>query len=451
MRVQKTVKGNLVSVVLVVLSVFFVFELIGQPGAWAADEKTPKEKLTQELPPGETGAGGPSFMDRLLFIADFDAFVTRSKIHGEESLSGASVNGLFAPVYQANDRTFLILMYDGHYYRKREFYSDEEGSRERTEFQSHTIQPMVRFDFGDRAQYSLTPSVFHTATFNRDRETSGWRDGLYNYRDYGAGVDFDMRQVYGDAGTLSFGVQYYQRKYPNYASLLSQTGLDLNGQQNVERNEKDYHGMIGKAGYGWIKPLGLSWNAEYSLLYKRLDDKRVVDSNGVLTGDKQRDYLHSLDVNCKYVFDIAGGLKLGLDLNGSLNDSNQNYWDEKITGLFSSQKYTSDYYDYTSYRIRPNISYTFALWPLTPSISYSYYRVTYDERKAKYSNGDYKSDHHYEQQQAFVLGLEYDLTDNWSLLAQWENLVQRSNNEDQRTYRYAYSMDTYMLGVSFKY
>ncbi|MBW2109366.1 MAG: hypothetical protein JRI36_11985, partial [Deltaproteobacteria bacterium] len=56
-----------------------------------------------------------------------------------------------------------------------------------------------------------------------------------------------------------------------------------------------------------------------------------------------------------------------------------------------------------------------------------------------------------EEQQEFVLGLEYDLTDNWSLLAQWENLRQRSNNEDERTYRYGYTMNTYLVGVSFKY
>jgi len=421
---------------IIFIPLFFFILFIAQPLP-AADEKTTKEALTEELPPGEAEEG---FTDRLLFIADFDAFITRSSIHGSGSVEGGSVNGLFAPVYQMNDRTFFILMYDGHYYKEREFFSDDIGPRERREFQSHTIEPMVRFD-----------SVFHTVTYNKDVDTTGWSDGLYNYRDYGAGLDFDMRGVYGDEGTLSFGAQYYYRKYPNYASLLSITGLDLLGRQNVEKNEKDYHGVIAKAGYSWVKPLGLSWATQYSLLYKRLLDKKVVDSNGVLTSDEQRDYLQSLDVNFKYMMDVGGGLKFGLDLNGSLNDSNQNYWDEQIVGLFSSQQYTGDYYDYFSYKIRPNIAYTFALIPLTPSVSYSYYRIEYDNRKAKYSNRDYKGEEHYETQDEIALGLRYDLTDNWSIMAQYQNLVQRSNNDDQSVYRYDYIIHNYSIGVAFKY
>jgi len=129
--------------------------------------------------------------------ADLSAFYTRSDVSGSGDTDGGSISALLAPVYKFNDRTFFILMYDGLYYEKREFYSDEIGSKERTEFTSHSITPMVRFDFGERARYSLTPSVFHSATYNKDVETDDWDAGLYNYRDYGGGLDFDMRQVFG--------------------------------------------------------------------------------------------------------------------------------------------------------------------------------------------------------------------------------------------------------------
>ncbi|MBW2194881.1 MAG: hypothetical protein JRF37_04720 [Deltaproteobacteria bacterium] len=442
-------KAHRFSWVLIFVSVFWTLCVAAQPSR-AADEASAKETLTEELPPGEVDVS-ESLKDKWLFIADFDAFFTISDPKNGDTVEGGNVNGLFAPVYMFNDSTFFIMMYDGHYYKKLEFYSDDIGGREREQFQSHTIQPMVRFDFGEKSRYSITPSVFHTATYNRDNDTSGWSDGLYNYRDYGAGIDFDMRAAFGDDGTLSFGMQYYSREYPNYASLLSITGLDLNGQQNVEKNEKDYHGIITKAGYSWIKPFGLSWEAEYSMLYKSLDDKKIVDSNGVLTSDEQEDYLHSLDVNLSYMFDVDGGLKLGLDLNGTINDSNQNYWNEQIVGLFSSQKYTNDYYDYFSYRIRPSISYTFALYPLTPSISYSYYKIRYDERRAEHANGDYKKDRQYEYEQNLALGLKYELTDNWSILGEWEQVMRRSNNDDESTYEYEYTINYFTLGVAFKY
>jgi hypothetical protein len=419
-------------------------------------EQTPKEVLTEELPPGEEVAG-EAFMDRMVLIADFDLFFSTSDLSGSGgSLSGSSLNGLLAPAYMVDDTTFLILMYDGHYYKRREMFSDDVGARQRDEFQQHTIEPMLRKDFGERSRYSITPSVFWTWTYNKDVDTSGWDDGLYNYRDVGAGLDFDMRYfdmryAFGEDGKLSLGAEYYEREYPNFASLISITGLDTAAGVATERWEKDYTGYIGRAGYSWVKPLGFSWETEYSLLYKDLDDKKVVNSNGVMTSEEEEAYVHSLDLNFWHTLDIDGGLRLGLDLNGTIYDSNQNFWDERIQGLFSPQKYTSDYYDSFSYRISPNISYTFALLPLTPSISYTYQRTDYSDRQAKYFNGDYSSSDMYEETQEIKGSLRYDFTDNWSVKGQWQTIVSRSNEQDERVYRYDYQIDIFAIGVMYKY
>lgn len=452
MKLRKFYKlSSLLAIVPVIVFLCFM----AQP-VLAAEEATPKEVLTEELPPGEVGEGETAW-DRWMFIADFQAFFTTSDVSGSGSTEGANLSGLFAPVYQFNDRTFFILMYDGQYYEKREFYSDEGdiGSRERVEFQSHSFTPMVRFDFGDRTQYSLTPSVFYTFTKNKDASGAGWSDGLYNYEDLGAGLDFDMRGVYDDPGTLSVGAQYYHREYDNYASLLSLTGLDLVDDPDAEKAEKDYDGIIGKVGYTWIKPVGFSWEVEYSLLHKMLDDKKVVNSEGsTQNGEEQEDDLHSLDLNFDYMMDVGGGLNLGLDLNGSMYDSNQNYWDEDRPGTgagVDARKFTSDYYDYDSYRIRPSISYTFPLFPLTTTVSFAYQETEYDERKAETSTGDYKAEAHEETREETTLRLKYELTENWSLIGQFEYIEQRSNNEDERTYRYNYSANNVSLGVAFKY
>jgi hypothetical protein len=422
--------------------------LSAQPLLFAVEEATPKETITEEVPPGET----EGFTDRLMFIVDFDAFVTRSDLNDSPTTDGFNLDLLFAPVYQFNERTFFILMYDGHYYKKREFYSDDIGNKERTEFQSHTIQPMVRFDFGEWDQYSLTPSVFHTATYNKDLDTAGWSDGLYNYRDYGAGLDFDWRGLFGDPGTLSLTGQYYTREYPNYASLLSLTGLDTASGLRTEKNEKDYDAMLGKAGYTWIQPLGLSWEAGYELLYKMLEDKKIVQSDGTLGADEPDESVHFLNVNLWYTFDIGGGLKTGVDLDGAMNDSEQNYYDGLDTVSLADDVFTADYYDYDLYRIRPNVSYTMATVPFTTTLSYAYQKLEYDERRVKNATGTaYGSEKHWERQRELNLRLQYYLTDNWSIIGLWQNLTQRSNNEDERTYRYEYTLNNYSLGVAYKY
>lgn len=443
-----------------VVTLAVVFLGFTQPLAFAADEmdekttgeKFRKDKVTEELPPGEIAAEeGES---PWLFIVDFDAFYTISQLNdpGANSTSGGSSNLLFTPVYQFNDQTFFLLMYDGTYRKQLEFYSDQIGSRQREEFMSHTVQPMARFDYGDRNQYSLTPSVFHTLTYNKDVDTDSWDDGLYNYRDWGVGLDFDWRGLWGDPGTGSVTGQVYQREYPNYASLLSLTGLDTAGGNKTEPNEKDYKGILGKAGYTWIQPYGWNYEADYSLLYKKLDDKKIVESDGTLSGDEPQEYLHMFNFTPWYMLDVAGGVKLGLDLRYMINDSEQNYYDGMETATLADDVFTANYYDYHLYRLRPNISYTAATFPLTTSVYYSYQNLEYDERNAKEAGGAaYKDSRHYEDLREFGAELRYELTENWAAIGRFQTLTQRSNNDDERTYRYNYTVNYYSIGVAYRY
>jgi hypothetical protein len=282
---------------LLIFIALLLLPFLAAESLWA-EQKSPRESMSGKSEAKEVEPSGyDNETDRLILIANLQIVPMLSHLNGSGSLWGGSINALFAPAYRFNDKDFLILMYDGQYYKKWEFYSDDIGPKERTEFQRHTLTPMLRIDFGRGRRYSITPSFFHTRTYNKDIEPGGWSEGLYNYRDTGMGLDFDTRKLGfgGGKGSLKLGAQYYQRRYPNYISLLDLADLENNRSLlNTEKDEKDYHGIIASANYDWIKERGLSWAADYSMLYKRLDDKRVVDSNGVLSSEKQRDYLHSL-------------------------------------------------------------------------------------------------------------------------------------------------------------
>ena len=164
----------------------------------------------------------------------------------------------------------------------------------------------------------------------------------------------------------------------------------------------------------------------------------------------ESDSLQSLDLSFWYMFDIDGGLKLGLDLNDSINNSNQDYYEIVGPGPLDYEL-THGFYDYNSYRITPNASYTFALFPLTTGLSYAYEKTDYSNRRAKFSDGLYKDNKHWEIQQEINLDFRYDLLENWSVFAQWQWIDTRSNNDDERVYRYDYTANSYSVGVSYKY
>ena len=390
--------------------------------------------------------------ERFVLVANIDAYFTYSDLSGDDDLWGGGFNATIAPAYRITDRVFALVMYDGSYYKRREFYADDNGFRQRTEFQGHTVTPMLRIDFGEKSRYSLTPAVFGTWTYNKDggedNDNDKWSNGLYNYEDLGVGLDFDIREVFGDYGTFKVGLQRYAREYPNYRSLASL--LQIPG-PTTEEDEKDYKGTIVKMGYKWLKDYGWGWTTEFSILHKRLDDKKVVQPSG-LSNRTQEDWVYNLNLNGWYLFEnIGAGLRLGLELDGGRYDSNQNYYDLVGAVPNPNSVFIDDYFDYWALAIRPYISYTFDLLPLTPAFSYAYRNIAYTDRRAQFENGLYKSDKQWEELHEIVLSLRYDLTNQWSLIGWWQHQKARSNNADESVYRYDYIVDNVSFGASYRF
>ena len=384
--------------------------------------------------------------DDFILIGDIQAFGTYSDLDSDGEWGG-SAYGLIAPGYKIADRIIFILMYDGQYDKRLELYSDDYGFRSRTEFQRHAVTPMLRIDFGEDSRYSITPAVFYTATWNKDGgQEDRWDKGLYNYQDKGVSLDFNMRRVFGEDGAFKMGMQWYGRDYPNYTNNLD----DVSGIPYEE--EKDYHGLITTLGYHWIVDSGFSWMLEYSLLYKKLDDKPVVKSNGELSSSsKQQDYIHELIFGTWYTFDdIAGGLELGLDFNVRIKDSNQNFL--YLPGIFGPWDVNEDFFDYRSYRVVPNVKYIFEQVPLTVRLSYAYEKVNYTDRWARDKTGSWAARHdQWESTHQVLLGLQFELSEKLSLLAQWEYLNGDSNNDFEAVYVYDYTLYNYLLGFKYSF
>lgn len=445
--------GQLLCICLILLFLILFSLPLAAFGAIELKENAAGPLQSESRPPVDNPTSGKSKSeaDRFILIANLDAYFSYSDIQDGDDLWGGGINGTIAPAYKINDRLFALFMYEGSYYKRREFYADDYGYLQRTEFQAHTITPMIRKDFGERSRYSLTPSFFATWTYNKDGgsgDNDRWNNGLYNYEDVGVGLDFDMRDLFGDYGSLKVGVQYYARRYPNYQSLASM--IQIPGQPD-EEDEKDYQGTILKAGYRWLKDYGWAWASEFSILLKNLDDKKVLERDG-LSEVSQKDEVYNLNFNGWYLFEnLGGGLRLGMELDGGRYASNQNFYDMLGAVPNPNSTFTDNFYDYWAYTVRPYISYTFDILPLTPGFSYAYRRVDYTDRRARDTDGLYISDKQWEELHETVLSLRYDLTDQLSLLGWWQHQKARSNNRYEATYSYDYVVDNLSIGASYRF
>lgn len=432
-------------------AVFAALFLFLSTCAVAEDLPTDREEVpTGYIEDAEQAEG--SVEQRVFFHFDADLFYTYSDASDSDALSGYSADVLAAPTFKINKGTFLSLVYDGAYRKKREFYSNDSGYSERSEFMSHTIAPVLKADFGENDRYTVKPVLFFTKTYNKDTDDSDWDDGLYNYEDIGGGVDLQIRDLLSGNNSedeWTVGFQLYLRDYVNYTSLL-----DLAAGLNTETDEKDYIGLILKTDYEQTRDLGFSWNTGYSLFIKWLDDKKVVGASGanegVLTSDEQEDFLHMLNADGWYYFE--NGLKFGVNLDLHYKDSNQNYYEGFGTVGTGDDAATEDYYDYWMYQVEPNVSYQFRFVPLTLFASFSYQNLEYTDRLAENASGTaYKNEEQVDETYTTLVGARYAFNENWALVCQWEHVDADSNNDDESTYNYDYWSDAFSIGLSIKF
>lgn len=441
-----------------ILLFFFFASVSLLSGGMAAAEQPANGNTPQEILPVDAlmEENTQQSSGRTNFVANLDVFYTHTDEVDSDSLSGGGFNGLLGMGARMTDRSTFLLMYTGNYNSSLDFYTDLVGPRRRTEYQSHTITPMLKFDFGENNRYSLSPSIFYTSTYNKDVDGGSWDDGLYNYRDIGADLDFKAKGMgYGGKdGLLMLGMQYYNREYPNYVSLL-----DLATGIGIEEDERDYDGLLGRIGYTWGYNIGFSWSADYYLLFRKLEGKKVVGPEGVLTTEGQEDYLHNMELWFWYVPDTQPGLRFGLALNGRMSRGNQNYYDGLGTTLPIDDVFIHDFYDFNSYGIRPSLSYLLPMTPLTTSISYTYQKTDYPDRLAQDSLGNYKNEELEETQNGANLRLFYDLSISLNVPPRWQvgiygryqYLKVRSNNDNESVYRYNRELHEFTAGLSFRY
>ncbi len=439
--------NHIPSYIVVLFSMLIIFH------AEFLQAETPSSTPPPEPPPIASDYGKSFFnFQKMKLTANIDAFLSLSDLNGSDELWGGNFDAIIAPRYEINDQTMFILMYDGIYYKKRDFYSDDIGSRERAEYMGHNFTPMLRMDFGEKSRHSITPLMFYSTTYNKDVATSRWSKGLYNYRDWGAGVDYEMRELgYGDGkGTMKLGTQVYTREYPNFDSLLDKVSQDQDGNQfgDTEKDVKDYSGIIATAGYDWIKKSGYSWSAGYSVLYKELKDKKVINELGNPGSSKQRDHIHTLNLGFSYAF--SKEFNTGVNTNCILNRSNQDYFDI-IDFTSGNWVHTRHFYDFNSYLISPNMAYTFRLFPITTQLSYSFMKTNYTDRKSKNSAGEYLSKKQWDTQNSIDILMKYSLTKNWQFACSFGYTSTNSNNRDEAVYQYDYKVRNYMAGVSYNY
>ncbi|MFH1867764.1 MAG: hypothetical protein ABH843_02220 [Candidatus Omnitrophota bacterium] len=381
---------------------------------------------------------------KVIPLIDITALGTWSKIEGGGSLGGANIKGSIAPALRFDKNNYIIPLYSGGYNRERQVVVEEEGGRVYNEIMDHNITIEYKHILDDKTSVKIDGLV--RSHFVKEKGYD-WSDGLYDYRDFGVGstIEYYLEKTKTAKSSIGVGGEYYYRDYPNYTSLIALATVTA-----PETDEKNYNGFHPNLKYKY-QDSKINTSIFYSPLYKAYDDKKVIDTNGVLSDKERSDWFHYITGDFSYLpADIP--VAFGIGLTGIFVDSNQNYYDSRSTVTLADDVFTSDYYDFNSLKVNPNITYIHRLEdkksPATLTLGYAFTRRDYGDRKAQRADSSYTADTQLDELNTLNAQAVYPLTEHVSFVAAG-NYTDADSNMDYETY-YQYNYKSYFAGAGIR-
>ncbi len=382
-------------------------------------------------------------------IVDITAYGTYSHADKGSDVWGASVYGSVAPAIKYDDKLYLIPLYDGSFERQKFFIQEEEGARTYNEIQHHDLSFTAKYLLTERA--TISPVIFGGWDLNIETSDEHWGKGLYDYREFGSGGDFDYLVYDTPKGQvkLTNGAKWYIRHYPNYNSLIS-----LASTTAPEVHEKDYNGVELYTGWQYQNLKNMSLDLKYILLMKFFTDKRTIDDDGVLEDKKRQEYRNSVKIGAAYSPTPKKGFQYSYSSELICNTSNQNFYDSRGTTALTDDVFTPRYYNYLGFDVRPDVSYIFTVKDNPVAIlgaGYSFLARYYMDRRAEWADGTYKPDRETDFEHIFKTSLEIPLNKCTSWITRCDYTIETSNMDYEQYYTYSYKMLRVMTGISISY
>jgi hypothetical protein len=424
------------------------------PGIAADPLTQPEEQppLPGELPKGKSEK-------KFYMLASVSAFLTISELVGGSSIIGGNVAAALAPVVRFNDKLFFIGLYDGSYKKSKQVFAEDKGPRLSSENTRHSFTPTLRYVVSPRVITNF--SVFTTQSLSRETTDEDWYGGLYDYNELGASVTLNylLTATAESQKSIKFLLQRFKREYPNFNSLLTECS-DASCTSTVpiagrEEKEKDSYGTTLLLTYNSLKSIGLSYSTAFSWSFKDYLDK-LVETNDCLAppsicfrgSDKQRD--DSYGANITFVLRDGSKFDYRLTISTEFKQSNQNF----VEGSFPSTVFHDNYYSYTTLNLAPGLTYTHAFSDtvkLELGAAYSLSRREYGKRRARDGLGSVVGGKEIDWTHNLNMKAMYSINKHWSFGGIIDYNMARSNNKDERTFRYSYEIFNLSLGFSYKY
>ena len=349
-----------------------------------------------------------------------------------------------SPVINIAEGHDLIPVYAGNYSGTQDIQELAGGGVLTRQRQTHTFSLKYVYT---REFDKYKPRISYSKALIKETKDEKWGDGLFDYTTLSIGLDAEQERPHG---TFVESYDFYQVKYPNYSTLLSESGTaidtttfnELSSNAGVDTMDNTNH-RLGFT-YTWF-PEPAVMKAGYDFTYRRYGDQAVVAKPATgqpyFKSDKRSDLVQN------WTFRVSRAMKpvyLAVGARVGWLSSNQSSYDSSRT------KYIEDYYSYVDMSVSPSASFVFKNGAQF-GVGLDWRRLYYLGRLKQDAAGAYGEGKINQTFWLSSLAVRYPVYQKIFAKAAYNYQVSSSNMRYEANYRYNYRASTYLLGLEWEF
>lgn len=363
-----------------------------------------------------------------------------------------NASGLIAPAIKFDERWALLPSLSSSYQGTKQVVDlVGSGSVFQEEMDHRGALRFIITPGGEGGRWRLKPGVSFKYELLKETKDEEWSNGLFDYHKLNTG--FEGEFIYMDPYALRFGFDYFHTRFPNYTSLESQAAMSVSGlSRSVElvgdkvldtRNFSLFVGMDGP-----ISDRVVLDGSAVTVL-QEFYNQPIVDDAGQLTAKLRQDIFTSVALGVRVPARFSRDMRFLGSLDGSIsyNSSDQNSFDAQ------SVKFMGFYYNYSELKCGPTLRLLIGpeKRPVVVGVNGEWTMRHYPHRPVQDSKGTYLSDPIENHAYMASASLSYPMTEQFSLLFNFQYGEAVSNQRYEEYYPYNYTVKSYLFGFKYEY
>lgn len=373
-------------------------------------------------------------------VGEISLYGGKYYLDGNSASMDMKVDAFFSPSLILNENNEIYPVYMGYYNGTQDVQELAGGGVLTRQRQEHTfsLKYVYTNDFN-----KIKPRVSYSRALVKETKDEKWGKGLFDYDTISFGIELEQEKPYG---TFSESYDFFDVKYPNYASLISQSNTVIDTttyselSKNAGENIMDSSSHRFAFSYTWF-PESLILRAATDITYRSYPDQAVVSETGGFKSEKRKDILSALRFKVERP---SKKINFAFDLAIERLFSNQNSYDASRT------KYIDDFYGYVQAEVGPKIDF---LFKNGSSFGYSlnWTKIYYTGRLSQDVFGDYKSSKINQEFWLNSLYFRYPISKKLFARANYSYQASSSNMRYEAGYLYNYSASSWLLGLQWEF